>query len=162
MRDEELRLGAVRGCHRSHTVEWRREVGEGEELVEGAEAGARAAHLGLQLRCGRGLLGRRLLRGRRLLGRRRRWRRGRAAPARGPGGGALGGGAGAGGLLGGIGVLGGRRRRRWRRGTEGGGAGDDVQQPPDVLHRTLLAVLVCIFLLLSLVPVIREIQTGKK
>lgn len=38
-------------------MEGRSEVGEGEELIEGAEAGARAAHLGLQLRGGRGLLG---------------------------------------------------------------------------------------------------------
>uniref|UniRef100_A0A0A9DF03 Uncharacterized protein n=1 Tax=Arundo donax TaxID=35708 RepID=A0A0A9DF03_ARUDO len=125
-----------------YKVEWRREVGEGEELVEGADAGERATHLGLQLRRGRGLLGRCLLCGRRVLGgprgRRRPRRRGRAAPAR---GGNLGGRGRVGGLLGGIAVLGGRRCRRRRRGAEGGGAGDDVQQPPHVLHCALLAIL---------------------
>ena len=52
-------------------------------------------------------------------------------------------------LLGAIGVLGGRRRRRWRRGAEGGGAGDDVQQTPDVLDRALLAVLLYILKIIN-------------
>lgn len=134
------------------TLEWRREVGEWEELVEGAEARARAAHLGLQLYRSRGLLGCCLLCGWRLLrgsgGRRGRRRWGRAAPTRGGGCDGLGCGAGAGCLLSGIGVLGGRRRRRWRRWAEAGGASDDVQQTPDMLDRALLAVLLCIFKLL--------------
>uniref|UniRef100_A0A0A9DWF3 Uncharacterized protein n=1 Tax=Arundo donax TaxID=35708 RepID=A0A0A9DWF3_ARUDO len=128
-----------------YKVEWRREVGEGEELVEGAEARARAAHLGLQLRRGCGLLGRCLLCGRRVIdcpgGRRRRRRRGRAPPARGGGGAGPGGRGGVGGLYDSIAILGRRQRRRRLRGAEGGCAGDDVQQPPHVLHCALLVVL---------------------
>jgi hypothetical protein len=133
-----VRLGCQRGF--ILTVEGRCEVGEGEELVEGSEAGARTAHLRLQLRRSRGLFGRRLgILYRRILG--QGWRRARAAPARGAGCGRLR--AGVGELLGSIGILRGRRRRRRRRQAEGGSAGNNVQQPPHVRHRAILIVLPC-------------------
>lgn len=95
-------------------------MGEGEELVEGPEPGARAAHLRLAVH-------------RRLLGRRRRLVRRDTTAS---------GGAPLGILVGGVldilvgGVPG-------ERGAEAGGTGDDVEKPPHVRDSTLLVVVLC-------------------
>lgn len=121
---------------RDFTLDWRAQISEREELVEGAEPRARPAHLGLHLR-------------RDILWWRRRRRRLRLR-RRGYG---LRGSTTSGSFLTVLGrralwcITGCRRRRRRRRlrrsGAETGGAGDDVEKAPHVSDRLLLVVVLC-------------------